>query len=631
MSEPKEKSTLQPPKLDLVRNSVMYAEFVDESLRYLVSAQNSLAMLERAAGDREAQDNLFKIFYAIAGLADFLQLTDIHLLSEEAGNVLEKVRKGLIVFDDDTAAILLNAISALYKLLSLLNEQVSNAGHLSSPYFDVRPAVSALQNVKNQEASSGKIPTSKNFSADLDSAVGKYQELESQLRSASGDILINADLLRGVLGDLSQLEKQMQGMYGRLLSRQRELAAERDLALELSQQALDTAKTKGDFLASMAHEIRTLISAILGFSELLLKSLASDKHKTQLRTIISSGKLLLHIVNNILDFSKIEKGKLILEHINFDLNNLVEDVLKIVRAKVEGKPVKLSFHIDKDVPQQIFGDPTRLKQILINLLDNAIKFTDQGEVSLSIIQKEITLSTHEVILEFTVKDTGPGIPADKRSLIFQSFTQADGTVTRKYGGTGLGLSICKSYVEAMGGKIWVESTEGKGSSFIFTMKAKVKSFEGTAASSDEVFSRDAGFEESTQEDDLKDSCKGLRVFVVDDSVSNQELIQAYFEYLGCTGDFAVNGREAIEKIKTNKYDVCFMDVQMPFMGGFEATRLIRENVNQHLPIIALTATKMSEEREQYLKSGMTDYLEKPFDMAQMKEKILRHSKKVYNQ
>lgn len=618
------------PALNLSEDLGILGEFSSEALNHLVSAQNSLLALETVPNNQEEIDNIFKVFHTIAGLAGFLSLDDIQVLSSEIQVLLDMVRKGLLPFEGDVAEAVLQTIDGLRQLLILLNEQIDNDGKLKSPYFDASGVIALIQDIAENKKITQAVKPKQQFREKLNLVAARlmvrYQQVGEGVKDKSGDVTINAEVLRSMIGDMNAAYEELQYMKDTLLQRQREIIREREFALHLSQRAQDTARMKGDFLASMAHEIRTLINTILGFSDLLIKSPLESKQKEHLKAVVTSGKLLLDVVNNILDFSKIEKGKLALENIDFRIDVLVQDVFRILKPRSEAKTVNLCFEMEQDVPLNLIGDPTKLKQILINLIDNAIKFTEKGEVALFIKSGELAPSataTSERTLRFTVKDTGMGIPDNKKDLIFESFTQADNTMARRFGGSGLGLAICKSYVEAMGGKIWVESQVGAGSKFIFTVKLKEGKIKATETMG--VAAESAG--EPQTDAQLEASCKGIKVLVVDDSVPNQELVKAYFDFLGCDGDFASNGQEAIEKIRTNPYDVCFMDLQMPFMGGLEATQIIRQNIKKTLPVIALTATAMGEKKGESQKAGITDFLEKPFDMVQLKEKILQHAKR----
>ncbi|MBF0494042.1 MAG: response regulator [Candidatus Omnitrophica bacterium] len=526
-----------------------------------------------------------------------------------------------------------------------------------------------------------------------------------------------------------------------------------ELLKESTKQAELANKIKSQFLANMSHEIRTPMNAVIGFSELLEGTALDPLQKDYVGTIRESGQLLMTLINDILDISKIEAGEVRLEEIGFDLEYLVRSVIKMNSTKMQNKNVELIYVFDENIKSNFLGDPTRIRQILMNLLSNAIKFTVKGEITISVRSE----STEDAgsgqkadTIRFSVKDTGIGIAKSKQEKLFMPFEQADASTTRKYGGTGLGLAISKAFVAMMGGKIWVESEEGKGSEFIFTLR--LKEMESSAAKNIlpvnletlkgkkvlivddnentkrilEICCKDAGMDVlnklSSAEEALKWlsdsaavpdiilsdvimsgmsgyefgkkisgkkelthakliavtsdirpgaaqeakksgfhaylpkpiikselfkviqtvlgdgresgqivtkhmaeelSCVGLKILVAEDNIVNQKLLQLALKNIGCDVDIASNGQVAVEKVKINDYDLVLMDLQMPIMGGCEATKIIRDNITSTLPIIALTAAAMKEDEERSFTSGMNDYIAKPFEMSKLKEKIIK--------
>ena len=383
-----------------------------------------------------------------------------------------------------------------------------------------------------------------------------------------------------------------------------------------SKAALAAAEAKSYFLANMSHEIRTPMNAILGFSELLEGvGPLNELQKEYLNTIRFSGNLLLGIINDILDFSKLEAGGVKLERIDFNLELVLKESFKIIHPRLHQKSLDSYLDIAPDVPLDIKGDPTRLKQVIINLLGNAIKFTEQGRVGISVSRMDS--SQDRIRLKFEISDTGIGISKENIHKLFTPFSQADESTTRRFGGTGLGLTICKALIGAMNGRIWVESFEGRGSQFIFEVEFE----QGEAVVPLENKFLDV---QKIKEDD----CRGIRVLVVDDVKSNQELLIEFLKILGCSSFCLNNGQEAVDHLRENigRYDLCLMDVQMPLLSGDEATRIIHQEISADFPIIALTAAALKEDWQKCMDAGMNDYLTKPFNLTSLKMVILKFVK-----
>lgn len=559
------------------------------------------------------------------------------------------------------------------------------------------------------------------------------------------------------IGELASSFNQMMADLKRTTVSRDELAQEvlerkkvQQALWEAKKQAESASQAKSGFLANMSHEIRTPMNAIIGFTKLLQETCLDDIQSEYVKTVQDSSHALLTLINDILDISKIEQSKVELECIAFDLEYLIESILKMVRPKMAGSPVDLFYRLDKE-PRYFKGDPTRIRQILINLIGNAIKFTNQGEI---LLQVGLDASDHQGagrpglqrMLKISIRDTGIGIPEDKVETVFETFTQADSSTTREYGGTGLGLSITRAFVEKMGGKIWIESQEGKGSEFIFTLQleqaeplseskirpasstslkdlrvaivddnrytadilrdhcqsarmsiafiahsasealscltagsslpdllicdilmpdmdgntfigkiradAKLKSIKTFAATTDAMHGKsdnasDKGYDGyllkpiirselfdviKTVFSDDQEKCDqsitrhlagellfmGMRVLVVEDNQINMKLIAYMLAKFHMCVDKAENGREAVEKVKINDYKIVLMDIQMPEMNGIEATKIIRKDIDKTLPIIALTAGVMPEDRRQAEEAGMTDFLPKPVDVDRLK-------------
>ncbi|WP_396586833.1 response regulator [Bermanella sp. R86510] len=365
-------------------------------------------------------------------------------------------------------------------------------------------------------------------------------------------------------------------------------------------------EAKSQFLAHMSHEIRTPLNGILGLTDVLAQTQLNNTQQDFLKTIRHSGESLLSIINDILDFSKIEAGKLELENIDFSLGVLCDDLEGLFMPQVQEKSLGFHIDIDKSIPPYLKGDPLRIKQVLLNLISNSLKFTHKGSVSVAINLKQ----EKPLILEFIVTDTGIGISLEKQEQLFKPFTQVDSSTTRKYGGTGLGLQISQKLVQIMGGDIELKSEPNKGSEFHFELHlAKGK---------------------RTQENEDKSlahaqkSASDIKILVAEDNNTNQLVITSMLKKLGYQYEICANGQEAIDNLGNDEYDLILMDCQMPVLDGFSATEKIRENPDwKNLPIIALTAGATEKEQQQCFDSGMNDFLSKPIKLSILQNALQR--------
>lgn len=398
-------------------------------------------------------------------------------------------------------------------------------------------------------------------------------------------------------------------------------------------------QAKSEFLANISHELRTPMNAILGMTDLALNEPLSPDVRECLETVKNSAEALLGLLNDVLDFSRMETGQFAVESIPFRLRSVLEEVTKVLAVGAYQKGLDLSLTVAPGVPDRLIGDPLRLRQILLNLVGNAVKFTEQGRIAVRVEVR--SKDNKEACVEFAVSDTGIGISKEQQKRIFSPFTQVDGSNTRRHGGAGMGLAIVAQLTRLMGGEFWVESEEGQGSTFFFTVR--LPRWQAAASSRDfpEVAQRlefagqtppNGGLQESLSamghladgQDDANNieqrRSRALQILLVEDTLANQKLVQSILVKRGHLVEVASNGREAVNLVRHREFDLVLMDVQMPIMDGFQATAAIRAmepDGKASVPVVAMTARAMRGDREQCLRSGMDAYIAKPVDSRRL--------------
>jgi signal transduction histidine kinase/ActR/RegA family two-component response regulator len=413
--------------------------------------------------------------------------------------------------------------------------------------------------------------------------------------------------------DLEDLNKELKKQTEILLEQKNQEYNARLLAEEMKKEAERANRAKSTFLATMSHEIRTPMNGVLGMATLLSETRLNHEQLEYTKAIKQSGESLLNIINDVLDFSKIESGNIELQEHNFTLEKCIKDVFSLFQQGIKNDRVIMGYKIDDNVPEFIIGDSSRIRQILINLVGNAVKFTESGEITVYV--HEINSETEGIRqLEFIVIDTGIGIPEEQHSNLFKAFHQLDSSITRQHGGTGLGLVICERLIRMMGGTIHIESSRGAGTRVSFTLNFKVgeikdnmqtvslKETEGLLNESNKIINPKFASEHP------------FNILVAEDNQMNQRVILRVLKNLGYAPDLASDGLEALKMMKLKHYDLILMDIQMPNVDGLEGARMIRKLYGKSPAILALTANSANEDREACLNAGMNEFLTKPIDL-----------------
>jgi len=446
---------------------------------------------------------------------------------------------------------------------------------------------------------------------------GSQHHLRTKVMHKSGRVLdvdLSVNILKGsdnqIIGSVGILQDITQQKKFEEMLVQSKLIAE------------EASSAKSLFLANMSHEVRTPMNTIMGMLDLTLDTEMTDEQRDNISVAKDAADNLLGLINDILDLSRVEAGKITLESIEFHLHNVVASVVKGLTVLAKKKNLDIAINVDSDVPLLIEGDPVRLRQILINLINNAIKFTHKGLITVNV--KKAALGGDKVSVRFEVVDQGIGIPKDRQDKVFEVFTQADDSTTRQFGGTGLGLAICKRLTEMMDGEIGVISEVGKGSTFYFTANFKILKAKSAAVSTG------SGVSEEEVSGSSFENLKDIHILLAEDNLVNQRIAARLLEKQGWKVTAVGDGQSVIDALNKEAFDVVLMDAQMPILDGFEATRIIRkgeESTGRHMPIIALTARVMAEDRKQCEEAGMDGYVAKPIDRKKLYEAIANQVRK----